>query len=509
MHTKIMHPKDWQKKALTLAKIPDFSTFEIPDVPADAESPIAVACSGGADSLAALLLTWAKFPDIRKRLFALHFDHAIREESAGDAIFVRDVCAALDIRFVCKKRVPENDENRHSEAGLRAVRLDFFSREMHRRNIRILVQGHQRDDVAETLLMRLTRGAGTDGLAAPRKISRQADGRIFVRPLLDVSKKNIIAALRACEIPWREDSTNAGTHYFRNRVRNRVLPELRAAAPFENITRSRKLAEEDADALDFFAEKITEEAVCLSFPQKTGNAREPIFSEFPSPQEKNYRAYKLRNRSDKNVTDPVRLPAIARRILRKIFLREKIETDGAAVADALVDAVCAGTPLKRNIGTREIVWTGTELILEETIRPPRPQKSENVRELCHESTKCAASSGFSAKKIEITEELLAKIRAGSFPPTETVFLAGTPEIFARKLFPGEKYRPLGAPGEKDVRRIFTDKKIPHNLRKKLPVFADGTGIAWIPGLPPAERFRIREAGTTALRLTYRREALPL
>ena len=56
---------------------------------------------------------------------------------------------------------------------------------------------------------------------------------------------------------------------------------------------------------------------------------------------------------------------------------------------------------------------------------------------------------------------------------------------------------------------FTDKKIPRERRASLPVFDDGTGIAWIPGLPPAERFRIRAAGTKALRLTYRRKALPL
>ena len=73
----------------------------------------------------------------------------------------------------------------------------------------------------------------------------------------------------------------------------------------------------------------------------------------------------------------------------------------------------------------------------------------------------------------------------------------------------DRYRPLGAPGEKPVRRIFTDKKIPRERRASLPVFDDGTGIAWIPGLPPAERFRIRAAGTKALRLTYRRKALPL
>ncbi|MBE6400654.1 MAG: tRNA lysidine(34) synthetase TilS [Verrucomicrobia bacterium] len=474
---------NWREKATALAEISDFSSFEISGVSGGAQKPLAVACSGGADSLAALLLTWAKFPDARERLFVLHFDHAVRAESGEDAEFVREVCSALGIGFICEKRVSESGE-KLGETELRRARLDFFAREMRARNCKILVQGHQRDDIAETLLMRLTRGAGTDGLAAPRKISRQADGRVFVRPLLDFPKAKIVSALRACEIPWREDSTNAGTDYFRNRVRNRVLPELRAAAPFENIARSRKLAEEDADALDFLAEKITNEAQAQT--ERTAECS---------------RVYKLCGGSGKNVASPVRLPAIARRVLRKIFLREKIETDGAAVIDALVNAVCAGTPKKIRIGSRKIIWTGSELFAGEAALPSLPQKTGNDENV--------ASHGVFAEKIEVTEELLAKIRAGAFPPTETVFLAGTPEIFARKLLPGEKYRPLGSPGEKSVRRIFIDKKIPQNCRKTLPVFADGTGIAWIPGLPPAERFRIREAGTSALRLTYRREALPL
>ncbi|MBQ8722930.1 MAG: tRNA lysidine(34) synthetase TilS, partial [Opitutales bacterium] len=338
-----MHATDWQNNAIALfAKTKNskfFRTFHSEFEIRDSQSAIAVACSGGADSLAALLLTWAKFPEARERLCVLHFDHAVRKESAADAKFVREVCAALGVGFICKRRVPAPEENRHSEAELRAARLEFFAREMLKRGIKILVQGHQRDDIAETLLMRLTRGAGTDGLAAPRKISPQSDGRVFVRPLLDIPKENIVSALRDCEIPWCEDATNAGTDYFRNRVRNRVLPELRDAAPFENIARSRKLAEEDADALDFFANEIFKKS------QASTAKHQAAFCLMPDA-----RCLKL-----------VSFPAIARRVLRKIFVQEKIETDGAAVADALVEAICAGTPLKKQIGNREIVWTGTEL----------------------------------------------------------------------------------------------------------------------------------------------------
>lgn len=437
-----MNP-DWKNAAENLRRILGCSFDEIP------KKPLAVACSGGADSLAALLLTWANFPEMREKICVLHYDHAIRETSAEDADFVREVCRALEIRFVCRRR--ENHEPAHSENDLRELRLAFFKREMETRQIDTLIQGHQRDDIAETLLMRLTRGAGTEGLAAPRKISRQADGRIFFRPLSETPKSEILAALEKCGIPWREDSTNTGTDYFRNRIRNRVLPELRATAPFENISRSRMLLEEDADALNFFCKKIFE-------------AGEKSFSPKDFPK------------------------AVIRRYLRKVFSREKIHTGGAAVSDILVKAIASGKPVKVQIGDKKIVWDNTRLsVLSRECRLGEPVLEK--------------------EKITVTEELFEKICSGVFPPTETVFLAGSPEIIMRTLLPGEKYRPLGATGEKLVRRIFTDKKIPENLRKSIPVFADGTGIAWIPGLPPAERFRIRKSGIEALRLTYRNACL--
>lgn len=444
---------NWQEKSKDLhSELRQFfQSFPFESEIQTGKIPLAVACSGGADSLAVLLLTWANFPEAREHICVFHFDHAVRAESAADAAFVREVCANLGVEFVCERRVPAESNDVNSEADLRRARLDFFAREMRSRKIRILVQGHHYDDVAETLLMRLTRGAGTDGLAAPRKISRQADGRLFVRPLLDIPKKKILDALRRYEIPWREDSTNAGTDYFRNRIRNRVLPELRAAAPFENIARSRMLMEEDADALDFFANNFFEKA-----------AENFSFENLPK--------------------------AIVRRVVRKIFSKEKIETDGASAVDALVEALFTGTALKIQIDERKIICDKKRL----TLVSPEKLSEKPV---------------FKIEKIEVTEALFKQIKAGKFSPKKTVFLAGTPKIFVRELLPGEKFCPLGAPGEKSVRRIFIDKKIPQEQRKNLPVFADGTGIAWIPGLPPAERFRIRSAGTTALRLTYRNASL--
>ena len=135
---------DWRKKALALAELFPAEPFRemLAALRRDAPPPLAAACSGGADSLCALLLTWAN-ADVaeRERLVVLHFDHAVRAESAADADFVRGVAAALGAECVVGRRVAAPGES-ESEAALRADRLAFFAREMRVRGAEILVQGH-------------------------------------------------------------------------------------------------------------------------------------------------------------------------------------------------------------------------------------------------------------------------------------------------------------------------------------------------------------------------------
>jgi tRNA(Ile)-lysidine synthase len=209
----------------------------------------AVAFSGGPDSLALLLLLWAHWPERRRALRALHFDHRLRgAESRADVAFCRRVCAALEVKFVsghwrrAKKALPV------SEAEARAARHAFFAE--HSRSVWL---GHQQDDIAETLFMRLARGSGTGGLAAPRPVQPMPGGRMHVRPLLSLKKAEIVAALRRAHIPWREDSTNAGRDFLRNRVRRDVLPAWVEAAQRDAMAgaaRSRVLLEEDDAALE-------------------------------------------------------------------------------------------------------------------------------------------------------------------------------------------------------------------------------------------------------------------
>ncbi|MBM3874340.1 MAG: tRNA lysidine(34) synthetase TilS [Verrucomicrobia bacterium] len=226
-----------------------------------AVGPWSVALSGGADSLALLLLLWAHWPERRRGLLALHFNHGLRgRASDADARFCAAVCAGLGVRLRMarwerKARIPS------SETAARAARMAFFDAVMTLSRRRVLWFGHHRNDVAESILMRLARGSGLEGLAAPRPVHLLTGGRVHVRPLLNLAKATLVAALDAQRIPWREDASNAEVDHLRNRLRQDVLPRWLAAEPQRDVLagvgRSRDQLEEDAEALESWAAGVT------------------------------------------------------------------------------------------------------------------------------------------------------------------------------------------------------------------------------------------------------------
>ncbi|MFZ9747304.1 MAG: tRNA lysidine(34) synthetase TilS, partial [Opitutaceae bacterium] len=183
-----------------------------------------VGFSGGADSLALLLVLRAHWPERRRQLLALHFNHGLRGAAArADADACRRWCRALGIRFRSERWTPPGGGV--SEAAARGARLAFFAR--HARTVWL---GQQADDVAEGMLMRLARGSGTAGLAAPRPVQTFRDGRCYLRPLLGLRSAEVRRLLRNAGLSWREDASNATGRYFRNRVRQQVLPRWEKAA---------------------------------------------------------------------------------------------------------------------------------------------------------------------------------------------------------------------------------------------------------------------------------------
>jgi tRNA(Ile)-lysidine synthase len=130
---------------------------------------------------------------------------------------------------------------------------------MKRHRSQILWLAHQQDDIAESMLMRLARGSGAGGLAAPRPVQVFEDKRIFLRPLLTIKKGELVSALKTAKCEWREDETNAHGDFFRNRVRAAVLPAWQQASGRDALAGAalaRDLLEEDDQALELWVDRL-------------------------------------------------------------------------------------------------------------------------------------------------------------------------------------------------------------------------------------------------------------
>ena len=202
---------------------------------------ICAAVSGGADSVAMLLALHAANRQPKDSLGVVlstaHVHHSLRGEEADiDAAFVADLCARLEIPLhLLRVDVPAHMERTGEtlEEAARNLRYAAFSELIHSGQTDAILTAHTLDDQAETVLMKLLRGAWTDGLSAIHPLiplARPFSGRI-IRPLLCVRRAEIEVYLRLQDQPWREDSSNTDTHHTRNRIRHELLPTLRTYNP--------------------------------------------------------------------------------------------------------------------------------------------------------------------------------------------------------------------------------------------------------------------------------------
>jgi tRNA(Ile)-lysidine synthase len=204
---------------------------------------LCVAISGGADSVALLLTLHTANTTPRDSLgvglSAVHINHHLRgEESNADQQFVEDLCIHLDIPLhlhqadvptrIAEARASGNPET--IEEAARNARYEFFNTLLASGHADSILTAHTLDDQAETVLMKLLRGAWTEGLSAIHPVLTLAKGRIL-RPFLQTRRAGIEAFLNQSNQPWREDSTNTDTTFTRNKIRRELLPQLRAFNP--------------------------------------------------------------------------------------------------------------------------------------------------------------------------------------------------------------------------------------------------------------------------------------
>jgi len=155
-----------------------------------------------------------------------HLDHGLREESLKDRQFVFEIGRKLNIPVVCERvNLKESKVAGSLEEIARLVRLDFFKRLCREFRLEKVALGHNKDDQAETVLMRILRGTGLLGLAAIQP-KRGINGLEIIRPLINIERREIERYLKNKRIVPVVDKTNLKEVFFRNRIRNFLLPEL-------------------------------------------------------------------------------------------------------------------------------------------------------------------------------------------------------------------------------------------------------------------------------------------
>jgi len=188
---------------------------------------VAVACSGGADSVALLRILLDLRDELGVVLSVAHFHHQIRgAEADADKQFVEDLAARLQLEFYCGSgNVPAHAaaEKISLETAARDLRHQWFARLITQSKADKIATAHTLDDQAETVLMRILRGTGARGLAG---IAPAQKAKHLVRPLLTTSRLEIETYLKTLGQPWQQDASNLDTRHTRNRVRHMLLPLL-------------------------------------------------------------------------------------------------------------------------------------------------------------------------------------------------------------------------------------------------------------------------------------------
>lgn len=222
---------------------------------------VVVAVSGGQDSVALLHLLFSLRHDLGISLIVAHYNHALRRSSGRDQLFVQRMAENMGLPFVTDTNSLRMPKNISVEEFARNIRYDFFRKAVRLTKADSLVVAHTKDDLAETVLMRILRGTGLYGLRAmlPR---RELNSMQVVRPLLAESRLEVSRYISKNALAFVEDPTNRSLDYFRNLIRLRILPYLEKSVGRgvkSNLAGLAVVAAADYDLIDTQSRKIFKE----------------------------------------------------------------------------------------------------------------------------------------------------------------------------------------------------------------------------------------------------------
>lgn len=417
---------------------------------------VLVACSGGADSVALLLECVRLRSEGRlAAVYAAHLNHGIRgAEADRDAEFCRSLCCRLEVPLYCETAdVPSLARNRRVslETAAREVRYAFLQSVQTECRATVVALGHHRGDQAETVLLHLLRGSGIHGLCGMR-----FRNGAYVRPLLNVSKAEILSYLAERNEPYCTDSTNDETEATRNRIRKELIPLLLSFNPSveRTLCKTAQHLRTDADHLDSEAERAAGEV---------GNDRHAM-AELP---------------------DAVRL-----RVLRTLLPYDSFDTNDLAALDALLTkqagtTVCLKNGLHAWVDSRNI-HVG---VLEEcAYRVVMEREGETVFPKGRLRTRTVDAAVFP--------------HGPEIAFLDAAFVRGVLTVRSPKA--GDRFTPYGMNGSKLVSDYLSDRGL-GRYERNVPLICDEEGILVIVGHTVDHRVRIRKETKTILSIQYQEE----
>lgn len=424
------------------------------------DGEVAVALSGGPDSVCLLSICLK----LGLKVTALHCNFHLRgEESNRDQQFVENLCKALGTPVKVRSfdvHLREKETGESTEMAARALRYDWFAEECSSNSFRFLLTGHHRDDAIETFFLNAVRGTGIDGLTGIPPV-RHLEGcdTICLRPMLCLSREEILSYLSAAGLPYVTDSTNKQCDVNRNKFRNRIIPDMEHDFPamretlsdtMDNIRRDNHLFKAliadkrqqytDADGVLNVADILDREpeGVTLLFhllDKEIDFPRLKIMVESISNSGKIYRGKRNRYLLDRGKLIPLNITSSA--------VHKAPMNDDAVPLDLTKLAKQGDTLTIPLTGNASIIFTVVSL---EDFRPERDP----------------SQAWFD----------LGALRR----------LTKKGEIMFRHPRTGDRMRPFGINGSKLLSDIFSDLKLPVTAKPHVNVMDSPEGILWIPGI---------------------------
>jgi tRNA(Ile)-lysidine synthase len=400
--------------------------------------------SGGADSVALTDALAAVGRDRGFRVVAAHLDHGLRPSATDDAVFCRELCGRLGVPLragTADVAARAERDGGGIEEAAREERYAFLRRVAQEEGAVAIAVAHTRDDQAETLLLRLLRGAGRRGLAGMRERS----GRLL-RPLLSMSRADVLDHLRARGLAWREDPTNADPSFLRNRVRAELLPYLESRfnpSARETLARTAAVLADEDDLLAGLAAELWAQAARCEAP-----------------------AVWIEREALRRAPRP-----LARRVLRRALDETGgLRGIGQGHVEKLLDL--AGAVSGRRLplpGGREAsvrfddLWIGPRAMPAEPFAfdLPVPGRVDLPR----------------------GQALLARPARGPASADALFAVVAAPEgpLVVRTRRAGDRVRIDHR--ETSLKRFLADRRVPADLRPWLPLVAVGHQVVWVPGQP--------------------------